>query len=197
VGSDIAPRWPASPTTPEEFAAVIAAARRGEQWALAELYGRLQPKLLGYLRGRCGDDAEDVAADVWIGVARALREFDGDEDAFRRLLFTVAWRRQADRARRRSRKATVALDDDTPYTPVAAAAEMVALDRIAADAAVAEIRNALSGEQADVVLLRVLADISVEEVAAIVGKRPGAVRALQHRALRRLARQYPDRGVTP
>jgi RNA polymerase sigma-70 factor (ECF subfamily) len=51
---------------------------------------------------------------------------------------------------------------------------------------------ALPPAQAEVVLLRVVGDLSVDDVAAIVGRKPGAVRALQHRALQRLAREVAD-----
>ena len=54
----------------------------------------------------------------------------------------------------------------------------------------------LPSDQAEVLLLRVIADLSVQEVATIVGKRPGAVRALQLRALRRLARELSGEPVT-
>jgi RNA polymerase sigma-70 factor (ECF subfamily) len=47
-----------------------------------------------------------------------------------------------------------------------------------------------------VVLLRILGDLSVRDVAAVMGKRPGTVRVLQHRALRRLAQQLTPKGVT-
>ena len=56
--------------------------------------------------------------------------------------------------------------------------------------------SALPPDQADVVLLRVIGDLSVAAVAEIIHKRPGAVRALQHRALRNLAKDLSDQGVT-
>ena len=52
-----------------------------------------------------------------------------------------------------------------------------------------ELIASLPPAQAEVLLLRVVADLSVEDVARIVGKRPTAVRALQHRAVVGLARR--------
>ena len=77
----------------------------------------------------------------------------------------------------------------------------LALDVVRADAAVALVRSCLQREQAEVILLRVLGGLEVDEVAAIVRKRPGNVRVLQHRGLRRLAERITEgaaerRGVT-
>jgi RNA polymerase sigma-70 factor (ECF subfamily) len=63
------------------------------------------------------------------------------------------------------------------------------LDSVAAVVRIAEL---LPPEQSDVVLLRVVGNLSVEDVAAIVGKRPATVRVIQHRALRRLAQELGD-----
>lgn len=182
---------PMSPPVDDDFAAVLAAARDKQEWALAVLYRRLQPAVLRYLRGRCHDDAEDVASDVWIDVARALASFEGDEAAFRRLVFSIAWRRQADRARRATRRPAEAIAErdwaggDDPAESALAA--------LGADEAVRRVVELLTPEQAEVVLLRVVADLSVGAVAAIVGKRPGAVRAIQHRALLTLGRKMTER----
>lgn len=62
-----------------------------------------------------------------------------------------------------------------------------AVEALAADEAVRMLAAGLSRDQAEVVILRVLGGLSVEDVAAVLGKRPGTVRVLQHRALRRLA----------
>jgi RNA polymerase sigma-70 factor (ECF subfamily) len=63
---------------------------------------------------------------------------------------------------------------------------------VAADEAVRRIVALLPTDQAEVVLLRVVGGLPVEDVAAITGKRPGTVRVLQHRALRRLAERLAD-----
>jgi RNA polymerase sigma-70 factor (ECF subfamily) len=73
--------------------------------------------------------------------------------------------------------------------------EEEAMAGLATDAAIARIAT-LPPDQAEVVLLRILGGLSVREVAAITGKRPGTVRVLQHRALRRLAREVRREAVT-
>jgi RNA polymerase sigma-70 factor (ECF subfamily) len=165
------------------FDQLLEAVREGEDWAVAELWRDLHPRLLAYFRAAEAGAAEDLAADTWVDVARSLHRFDGGEADFRRFAFTIARRRLSDHRRRRFRRRT---------DPVAT--ETMA-DRAGADdpsAAVLgraslEVIGRLPPEQAEVVLLRVVAGLSAEEVGAIVKKSPGAVRVIQHRALRRLA----------
>jgi RNA polymerase sigma-70 factor, ECF subfamily len=173
------------PRLGEQFETVLNSARQAEQRALGSLYETLQPSMLAYLRSQ-DTDAEDIAADAWIDIARGLHRFEGGESDFRRWVFTIARRRLIDARRARSRDRTVPVPPEALDRPTADAA----FDALDADAAAKTIVAALPDGQADVVLLRVLAGFSVEETAAILRKRPGAVRALQHRALRRLAKEF-------
>jgi RNA polymerase sigma-70 factor (ECF subfamily) len=167
------------------FPSVLAAAKTGAEWAIAVLYRELQPKLLRYLKGQEPADAEDLASDVWLAVGRALPRFEGGEDDFQRWLFTIARRRVIDHRRSaRHRGPAVALDrvaeaalGTTAHEP----ADPQTDDRLLAHLAT------LPPDQAEVVLLRVVADLNVAAVAAIMGKKPGTIRVLQHRALERLA----------
>jgi RNA polymerase sigma-70 factor (ECF subfamily) len=186
-----------------EFDAVLTAAQEGAQWAVAVLWRDLHPRLLRFLRGLDYVKAEDVEAETWLVAARDLAMFQGDERQFRAWMFTVARNRLIDSRRREARRPSVAMppealherqaDDDPAGT---------ALDVLGAEDAVALIRECLPPHQAEVILLRVLGGLDVDEVATILGKRSGNVRVLQHRGLRRLAqrlsREAPERrGVTP
>lgn len=134
-------------------------------------------------------DPEDLASTVWLEVASSLARFEGDEPDFRRWLFTIAARRRIDDIRstkRNEAKVQREIGRTTdPHAPDAAAdADLSAsLDR-----ALALIRT-LPTDQAEAVLLRVVADLSVSEVAEIMGRREGHVRVLVHRGLKRLADQ--------
>jgi RNA polymerase sigma-70 factor (ECF subfamily) len=176
----------------ESFDGVLAAAQEGADWAVAVLYRSLQPQVLRFLRARARQDAEDIASQAWLEVARALPRFSGEEDDFRALVFTIA-RRLADhrRAARRRPVDLVGAEILTGITDGAAPDEEV-LASLAGDAAARRVAELLSPDQAEVVLLRVVAGLSVEEVAALLGKRPATVRVLQHRALRRLAQKLGD-----
>ena len=167
------------------FDAVIAAARAGGAWALERLFVDYQPVLLRYLRGRAADVADDVASESWIAVARGLAGFHGEPDDFRAWLFTIARHRLIDERRRAARRPTVVAlgEADAMVAP----AESVAMEGIDGDAAAQRIVAMLPADQADVILLRVVADLSVEQVAQILGKKPSHVRVLQHRGLKALA----------
>jgi RNA polymerase sigma-70 factor (ECF subfamily) len=183
---------------PEDvFEARLIAARAGAGWALSELYRAIHPRILRYLRAVDPSDADDLASETWMDIARRLERFRGDETAFRAWSFTIARRRLLDLRRRRARQRTA---PTTPERLVEAGgvgdAEEEALASLGTGWAVALIASSLPPAQAEIVLLRVLGDLGVSEVAAIVGKRPGNVRVLQHRALRRLARVLERQGVT-
>lgn len=167
----------------DRFPAVLDAARLGDRDAISDLYRRFNPSLVRFLEGRSGAGA-DLAQDTWIAVFASLASFEGDERQFRSWLFTIARRRVVDHWRRAGRQPV------TTHAPVqieAVSARDTAGDELIAREAIAELVQDLSPEQADVVLLRVVAGLSVDEVADIIGKSPGAIRVIQHRALRRLA----------
>ena len=175
---------------------VVEAAGRGEHWALTQLFRAYQPPLLRYLRAQAPDAADDLASEVWICAARGLAHFTGEEPAFRGWLFTIARRRLIDHRRRTARQRTEVvasdrLDAAVEWGPDGDPASAV-LDRFSAQGAIDELIAELTPEQAEAVLLRVVAGLPVSEVAAIMQRPPGTVRVLCHRALRRLAVHFGE-----
>jgi RNA polymerase sigma-70 factor, ECF subfamily len=185
-----------------EFGDVLAAAQQGSHWAIAILWQDLHPRLLRFLRGLDPVAAEDVEADTWLVAARDLARFRGDDQQFRAWMFTIARNRLIDWRRREARRRSMTVTPDALGDhPADDDPAVTAVEVLRADAAVALVRSYLPRDQAEVILLRVLGGLTVDEVAAIVDKRPGNVRVLQHRGLRRLATQLshdvPERrGVT-
>jgi len=183
----------------EQFEDVIAAAKTGAEWATTILYREFGPSLLRYLRAQAPADGEDLASEVWVNVAGGLARFEGDDAAFRCWLFSIARRRVIDFRRREQRRRTMlnSLEPTGASDPLDPEAQ--ALMASESEAALAHIAS-LPPDQAEVVLLRVVAGLDAEEVAAIVGKKAGAVRVLQHRALKRLsgrlARERREADVT-
>jgi len=177
------------------FPAVLAAAQGGDEQAFAVLWRDLQPAVLRYLRVAAPVAAEDLAADTWVSVIRGLARFQGNERDLRAWVFTAArhraidWRRQAARRPTTSFPAELLAELPAPDDPAAAVLE--AQSTRAALALLAE----LPADQAEVVALRVLGGFGVAEVARITGKRPGAVRVLAHRGLRRLAKRLEAAGL--
>ena len=153
---------------------------------LDTLYRELQPALLCHLRGAHAGQAEDIAGQVWTEVAASFPRFVGGDDAFRAWVFTLARRRLIDTYRRAERRPTDRLIGDLcEPAPDRPEDETVAL--LSLEATIARLRRLLPADQAEVLLLRVVSGLSVEEVARLTAKTPVNVRVLQHRALQRLA----------
>ena len=180
----------------DDFAAVLAAAQGGSEDAFAHLWRDANPALLRYLRVLVPEQADDVAAETWVHVVRGLARFTGDEAAWRAWLFTTARRRLLDQARMRKRRPAEPIDEISPADlPRAPDTEQVALDNIATQGAIALVRR-LPPQQAEVIMLRVVAGMDTDAIAELLGKSPGSIRVTAHRALRKLEALLAENGVT-
>ena len=165
----------------------IAFAASGSDETFAMLYREISPRLRRYLQSAEPYEADDLAADVWLAIAGLLGRFSGDENGFQALVFTIARRRVSDHRRRRCRRRTDVVANDRLVDHAGAEhPEAQVVGFIGTSDAVDELVGCLPRAQADVILLRVVGGLPVEEVAGILDRSPGAVRILQHRALRRL-----------
>jgi RNA polymerase sigma-70 factor, ECF subfamily len=181
------------------FADVLDAARLGSEWAVGVLWRDLNPPLLRYLRTAAPEVAEDLASETWLEVARGLGHFQGGEEEFRAWMFTIARHRLIDWRRKTTRRRTEPVAW-LPERPSAVDTEEEALALIGTEEALA-LLSGLPPDQAEVLVLRVAAGLDANQVARVVGKKPGAVRVLQHRGLRRLAlllsgvEELPNRSI--
>ena len=181
-----------------EFDTILAAAQAGGEWAFAALYRDLNPPLLRYLSAHAAGAAEDVAAETWLGVARGLRSFEGGEGAFRSWFFTIAHRQLIQHWRATGRRPSTPVEPESLFDrPGRDDPEGDSLATVSAAEAAKIIRAALSPDQAEIILLRILGGLDIDQIADILGKRPATVRVLQHRALRRLAGKFSLEAVTP
>lgn len=165
----------------------LARASMGDEAGFLELWRRLQPRLLRFLRVIGCDDPDDVASETWLQVVRDLHRFSGNEEDFRRWLFTIGRHRAVDAARARSRRPAAA--PATDGLDILADHQMVeeqVLDVLSVRGAVA-LLSGLSRDQAEAVALRVIAGLETPDVAKILGKSAGAVRVALHRGLKTLA----------
>jgi RNA polymerase sigma-70 factor, ECF subfamily len=165
---------------------LLARARSGDDAAFLELWRGLQPRLLRYLRVLGCDDPDDVASETWLQVVRDLHRFSGDDDEFRRWLFTVGRNRAIDAARARTRRRVSPVADGLDGFADGQTVEDQVLDGMSVRKAIALLAG-LSQDQAEAVALRVIAGLDTPAVAGILGKSPGAVRVALHRGLRALA----------
>ncbi|MGV4985710.1 RNA polymerase sigma factor [Streptomyces sp. NRAIS4] len=176
-----------------ELGAAVARAQDGDEAAFAVAYRIVQPGLLGYLRGLVGDDAEDVASDAWLEIARDLGRFKGDGAGFRGWTATIARHRALDHLRRRKVRPRVApLEQDALELPGRLSTHDQALESLSTRRALELVRT-LPRDQAEAVLLRVVVGLDGPAAARVLGKRPGAVRTAAHRGLKSLARQLGTR----
>jgi RNA polymerase sigma-70 factor, ECF subfamily len=163
------------------------AARRGEEWGVARLWSELNPQLERYLRALVGQAAQDVASETWLQAARDLPGFRGDAAGVRVWLFRMARNRAVDELRRvgRRREDLVAEPLEAGGATAPDAAEL-AEERLGTARALALVA-ALPQDQAEAVLLRVVAGLDAKQCGQILGKRAGAVRVAAMRGLRNLA----------
>ena len=154
----------------------------------AQLYRQLAPSVLGYLRTQRVPDPEDVLGEVFLQVARDLGRFRGDDAGLRRWVFSIAHNRAMD-AHRRAARQRASLEAELADASTSASGIGIAapppdpLDPVLVDALAT-----LSADQREVVVLRFVADLPLEAVAKITGRKVGAVKALQHRAMENLRR---------
>lgn len=167
------------------FDDVLAAAQAGAGWAFEHLYRDLSPAVTGYLRLHGAAEPDDVASETFLGVFTGLAGFRGDEDALRAWVFTIAHRRLVDDWRRRGRRPQIADDDAVLARQLGGDVEDDALVQLGAQD-VHRLCALLSDDQRGVVLLRVLGDLTVEQVADVMGRSVASVKALQRRGLRAL-----------
>jgi RNA polymerase sigma-70 factor (ECF subfamily) len=136
-------------------------------------------------------EPEDLTSEVFLRVFDRLTQFSGDELHFRSWLFTIAHRVLIDDARRRQRRPQTTALPARDDLLAAGDVEQEALVNVGADWA-DELVASLPDDQRAVLALRVTADLPLEQVAAILGKRVGAVKSLQHRALAALRRRFEE-----
>ncbi|MFQ5860870.1 MAG: sigma-70 family RNA polymerase sigma factor [Dehalococcoidia bacterium] len=154
--------------------------------ALANLYEEYYDKLARYIAAKTGnrDEAEDLAGEVFLRALKSIDSFQWKGVPLHAWLFKIAHNLVVDYWRKRGRHREVELEEAAPLP----SSENPAEEAIR-NLELAEIRRAmqhLTQAQQEVIQLRFLAGLPSAEVAAIMGKKDGAVRELQHAALKAL-----------
>lgn len=153
-------------------------ARAGDPRGLEEIYRQLAGSVTRFAHSRSAEDPEGLTNDVFLAAFRHLENFTGDDDDLRGWIFTIARNKLIDDARRRSRRPQTVVDTD-------GLAPSVESDVAGVDWVHDQLRI-LTDEQREVVLLRVVGGLTVPEIADVVGRSIGSIKALQRRALRQL-----------
>ncbi|MCQ6556990.1 RNA polymerase sigma factor [Streptomyces sp. C10-9-1] len=177
-----------------ELTAAVLAAQTGDEDAFRAVYRAVHPRLIGYVRTLVGEaDAEDVASESWLQIARDIDRFSGDADRFRGWAARIARNRALDHIRMRGRRPAVG-GDETELTgrPADCDTAAEAMEALSTGTTMALIAR-LPQDQAEAVVLRVVMGLDAKSAAEALGKRPGAVRTAAHRGLKRLAELIGDR----
>ena len=179
-----------------EFAALLDAARAGSGSALRRLWEWLNPPVAGYLRSQGVLDSEAATNEVFFRCFDRLDRFAGTGTGFRSWVFTIAHNLVIDERRRAARRPQSRPTADVRKLERRGGdTEAEALARLDL-ANTGELLGLLTEPQRDVVFLRVIAGLDVAETASVLGRAPGAIKALQHRGLSALRAILAERGVT-
>lgn len=178
------------------FPSVLAAARVGAEWAWTLIYRDLSPQVARYLRAHAAPEPDDLVGDVFVQVVAGLPTFEGGHDEFRAWVLTIARNRLVDAWRRDRRRPVDPASHELESTSwLGGDTEAEAMNNLG-DGEVRAIVARLSPDQRDVLFLRVLVGLPIQDVATVVGKTPGAVKSLQSRALAAVRRQISREAVS-
>jgi RNA polymerase sigma-70 factor (ECF subfamily) len=180
-----------------DLSAVVRDARDGCEEAFRVLYREVQPALVRYLRGMVGDDAEDLASETWLQIARDIRTFRDEGVGFRGWAVRIARHRALDHLRRNRRRPVTGFSEDVLAELPDGRDTADQVIRMASTNAALALIATLPKDQAEAVLLRVVVGLDVEATARVMGKRAGAVRTAAWRGLNRLAKQLENEKPLP
>jgi RNA polymerase sigma factor (sigma-70 family) len=173
----------------------LAAAQASAEWGWNGLYRNLAPSVTGYLRAQGAAEPEDLAADVFLQAVKGVKRFEGNGAAFRSWIFCIAHNKLIDDSRYRRRRPVEPVAEPAEETAAPLGVEDQVLNHLAADR-VKEMLNRLTVDQRDVLLLRIMGGLTVDEVATALGKNSPAVKALQRRGLACLKREISAQTVS-
>ncbi len=196
--NDVASVARAHDPSEEDVGSLLPRARAGDGAAWEALYRWLAPAVAGYLRVQGARDVDDLTSEVFLALVRSIDRFDGGPAQFRSFTFVIAHRRLQDERRSRFRRDVRVVDEPVDErTPLAGAGGDAADAALAAlgSARVLGLVDRLVADQRDVVLLRIVGDLSVDQVAEALGKSPGAVKQLQRRAFENLRKEISAEAV--
>ena len=182
-------------TLGHSFESVLEAAKLGADWAWAVLYGEIAGPVTGFFRSRGVADPEEAAEDVFFELARGLVSFEGSEDSFHTFVFVIAYKRLQVESRYSNRKLRTALADrvlDRLHDNV----EVIGV--IAEHRVSEEVRQALevlTPDQRDVLSLRIVGGLSIDQVAEVLNRGVKKIKVVQRRGMARVRSQLPTEAV--
>lgn len=177
------------------FERTLDAAQAGADWAWEAIYSEMAPRVLSYLRANRAPDPDDLLGEVFLQAVRDLGRFHGDERDLRAWVLTIAHHRLIDARRRSARRPEVPDSEAIEALGPIGDVEREALERLGIER-VQRLMELVTEEQRAVLLLRIVGDLSTDQVARALGRRPGAIKQLQRRGLLALRRALEQEGVS-
>ena len=177
------------------FDAVLLAAKNGDGNAFDQLFSVLSRRIFAFLRVRGASDPEGMVNEVFLSIFTSVSGFHGNESQFQAWVFTIARNKLIDEGRKRQRRIDESLVDSFDEMGLQAGDVEEDAMGLVGNAWVKEQLGALTPDQRDVVILRIVGDLTIEAIADVLGKSIGATKAIQRRAFRSLARELSGEGV--
>ncbi|HEY8302617.1 MAG TPA: RNA polymerase sigma factor [Jatrophihabitans sp.] len=174
---------------------LVDAARAGDVAALNTLYRGLAPAVHGYLCSKGVEDADGATSEVFLSLFDRLPRVRGGATGLRKLTFSIAHARMVDEHRARKRRPIgVDWSVDTDPRQVPSAEHQAELND--GTRRVMRMLDRLPADQREVLVLRIVADLAVDQIADIMGRSSGAVKQLQRRGMVTLRAIVEAQGVT-
>jgi RNA polymerase sigma-70 factor (ECF subfamily) len=161
---------------------LVRRAQQHDQEAFAQLYEEYFDKIYRYVALKIGDrmEAEDITQQVFLNAIKAISSFRWRGIPFSAWLFRIAHNQVVDYLRRKTKRPTMPLDESlvaSDYDPQLIAGRKLDIERLYSAA------GKLTPAQQEVISLRFAGELPIAQVAKIMGKSEGAVKALQHSAI--------------
>ncbi|MCJ7425744.1 MAG: sigma-70 family RNA polymerase sigma factor [Dehalococcoidales bacterium] len=166
---------------------LVQRAKNNDQEAFAQLYEEHFDKIYRYLALRIGNEmeAEDMTQQVFLNALQSISSFRWKGVPFSAWLYRIAHNQAVDHLRKNKKRSTVPLDESLASSgdsPPSAAERKMDIEQLLA------ATRRLTEAQREVISLRFTSELSIAQVAGIMGKSEGAVKALQHSAIVALRR---------
>ena len=181
----------------QAFARALDAARAGQPLGFEWLWHRFSRQVTAFARLQASEDPEGVANEVFAAAFGRISGFEGDSTGFVSFVFAITRNKLSDERRKRRRRVLTSTFDrgEVDAAHSAGSAEADAFAGLRPETAEAMTR--LTADQREIVFLRLVADLPIQEVAALTGRTVGAVKAMQHRALASMRKEILRGAVSP
>jgi len=161
---------------------LVRRAQQRDQEAFAQLYEENFDKIYRYIVLRIGNktEAEDMTQQVFLNALKSISSFKWKGIPFSAWLFRIARNQVVDYLRKKTKQASAPLDESlasSDSTPELVAEQKLDIDQLLS------VTKRLTVAQREVISLRFTSELPIAQVAKIIGKSQGAVKALQHSAI--------------